>query len=129
MADSAQAEGCSLGTQRRVGIGAEQGLGRGREPRAPGLLTCAVDQESQEDEDPGHRAAEQRSASSVRRAPGSSRGRASPPPRPPPHLPEVGPWHAWLPVAIPNFPGFVMLVGGSGHVLALVAPALTQGKR
>lgn len=79
MADSAQAEGCSLGTQRRVGIGAEQGVGRGREPRAPGLLTCAVDQESQEDEDPGHRAAEQRSASSVRRAPGSSRGRANTP--------------------------------------------------
>ena len=64
----------------------------------------------------------------MRRAPGSSRGSSSPP-RPSSALPEVGPWRAWLPVAIPRFPGFVMRVGGSGHVLALVASALTQGKR
>lgn len=60
--------------------------------------------------------------------PGSSWNRASPLLRPPRHLPGVGPWHPWLPVAIPNFPGFAMPVGGNGRVLAFVAPALTQGK-
>ena len=61
--------------------------------------------------------------------PPGPRGAVPAPPRPSSALPEVGPWRAWLPVAIPRFPGFVMRVGGSGHVLALVASALTQGKR